>query len=45
MGALVGIVGVAIATPLATVVLQLIRQLCVREPDAVPTESTSAEPA
>ena len=45
MGILVGIVGVAVATPLAAVVLQVIRELCVREPDAVPTEPTSEEPA
>ncbi len=44
MGVLVGIVGVAIATPLAAVVLQLVRELYVQEPDAVSIDSTSAEP-
>jgi predicted PurR-regulated permease PerM len=45
MGVLVGVVGVAVATPLAAVVLQVIRELWVREPDAVPAKSTSTEPA
>jgi predicted PurR-regulated permease PerM len=44
LGLLVGIVGVAIATPLAAVVLQLVCELYVKEPDAVPIDSNSAEP-
>lgn len=43
MGILVGIVGVAIATPLASVVLQLVRELYVQEPDAVSIDSNSVE--
>jgi predicted PurR-regulated permease PerM len=45
LGILVGIEGVAIATPLAAVVLQLVRELYVQEPKAVPIDSTSPEPA
>jgi predicted PurR-regulated permease PerM len=44
MGLLVGIVGVAIATPLAAVLIELVRETCV-ERDVPGQQSSTSQPA